>query len=233
VTTGFAAAPTVLYSETQATPGNYDDEIDSVSIDSKTGTVYFADQYSGIYAFPNNGGVIPLTGGQPTNLYAVSPQGAKTITLDPKDDIYIVSYNATGDSLAEVTDGSVTLPSSTIGVGVTNSPATNPISVILNDGCLDSRGPACHHHLRRDWLIRLLPGGSYLYAGRRRHTERHTDRNRFQHQHGNRISHRRRAGVDRAIDHLRRAFFTRTIRHFADHARRNWRRIGQRGCIHD
>ena len=64
-TTGFAAAPTVLYSYTPASAG---DEIDGVATDPVTGTVYFATLYSGVFAYPNSAGVVNTA-----QLYGISP----------------------------------------------------------------------------------------------------------------------------------------------------------------
>jgi len=134
VTTGYAAAPTVLYTYTPATPGN--DEIDAVAVDQMSGTVYFAGTYEGIYAFPNTGGTIPLTGGQPTAVYGVSPQGAKMLTLDGKGSLYIVSYqtviNAAGaDTVGSIPVGWGTVPGST---QIGNSATLTNLDVVFNDG---------------------------------------------------------------------------------------------------
>jgi len=68
-TTGFAAAPTVLYTETIAVPAAYDDELDGVAVDHVSGTVYFADQYNGIFAYPNAAGTVDTT-----TMYTVNKQ---------------------------------------------------------------------------------------------------------------------------------------------------------------
>ncbi|MGD0548513.1 MAG: NHL repeat-containing protein, partial [Terracidiphilus sp.] len=127
-TTGYAAAPITLYSETIGTPGEYDDELDGVAIDSK-GTVYVADQYNGIFAIPNTGGTIPLTGGQPTDMYAVSPQGGKTLAIDGKGNLYVGSYQS-GDTLGRITVGSLAAPATATGTQFTVS----NISAVVNDG---------------------------------------------------------------------------------------------------
>jgi hypothetical protein len=134
VTTGYAAAPTVLYTYTPATPGN--DEIDAVAVDQTSGTVYFAGTYEGIFAVPNTGGTIPLSGGQPTNVYGVSPQGAKMLTLDGKGNLYIVSYQTvinTGgaDTVGSISVGGVSVPGFT---QIGNSATLTNIDVVFNDG---------------------------------------------------------------------------------------------------
>ena len=132
-TTGYAAAPTVLYSETPGTPGPFDNELTSVVIDTN-GTVYFAD-LNDVYAFPNTGGTIPLTAGQPTDLYAVSPEGAKALALDGKGNLFFTVYssaiNSGGtDTLGKISLGSLAAPNTATG---TQFSVAN-ISAVVNDG---------------------------------------------------------------------------------------------------
>ena len=104
-TTGYAATPTVLETFTDAKPGGYDDEIDSVVV-APNGTVYYAYQYDGIYAVPNT-----QTGGPDgTHQFVVSGQGAKEIALDAQGNIYYVSYNNGGDALGVIWQGNLTTP---------------------------------------------------------------------------------------------------------------------------
>lgn len=132
-TTGYAAAPITLFSETDASPAAYDDELDGVAIDSN-GTVYVADQYNGIFAIPNDGGTIPMTGGQPTDMYAVSPQGGKTLAIDGKGNLYVASYSTESgsgtDSLARISAGSLAAPATAVGTQFTVS----NITAVVNDG---------------------------------------------------------------------------------------------------
>ena len=51
-TTGYAAAPTLLQTFSDKTPGGYDDVLDAVAVGSD-GTVYYSTQYDGIFAIPN------------------------------------------------------------------------------------------------------------------------------------------------------------------------------------
>ena len=133
LTTGYAAVPTTLYTETIAAPAAYDDELDGVAIDSN-GTVYVADQYNGIFAFPNSGSAIPMTSGQPTYMYVVSPQGGKTLAIDGKGNLYVASYSTESgsgtDSLARISVGNITGPAEVVGV---QGSMTN-ISAAVNDG---------------------------------------------------------------------------------------------------
>jgi hypothetical protein len=99
VTTGYAAAPTLLQTFTDKTPGGYDDVLDAAAVGSD-GTVYYATQYDGIFAIPNS-----QTGGPVTaNQYAVSGQGAKDIELDAHGNIFYASYYGAdgGDTLGEI-----------------------------------------------------------------------------------------------------------------------------------
>jgi hypothetical protein len=123
-TTGFAAAPSVLYTETLATPGAYDDEIDAVAVDQVSGTVYFADQFNGIYAFPNSSGTVISA-----NLYTVSTQGSKLLTLDAKNNLYGAVYSTAlssggADTAFQALVNSVVIPG-TIQVGDTASTSFN------------------------------------------------------------------------------------------------------------
>jgi hypothetical protein len=130
VTTGYAATPTVLYTYTPSTPAAYDDQLDAVAVGSD-GTVYLADEYNGILAFPNNAGVVDTT-----NKYMVSTQGSKLLTMDASGNFYGASYSAvmgaSGDTLFQATVNKVTAPSTAVGSSSTNSATINPITTILN-----------------------------------------------------------------------------------------------------
>jgi len=138
--TGFAAAPTVLYtlipSIPSGAPANYDDEVDGVAVDTK-GTVYFAIQYDGIFAFPNNGGTLNEVS-VASSMYTVSTQGSKLLTLDAQGNAYVVYYgtvlNPTGDTVGRITVNNLTAPTTTVGVAVTTSATLDPVTTILNDG---------------------------------------------------------------------------------------------------
>jgi hypothetical protein len=110
VTTGFAAAPIVLYTETIATPASYDDELDAVAVDPVSGTVYFADQYNGVYAFPNSAGTV-----DPTKMYTVLTVGSKLLFLDAKDNLYGATYSTVissggADTAFQALINNVTIP---------------------------------------------------------------------------------------------------------------------------
>ena len=70
--TGYAATPTLLQTLTDATPANYDNQLDGVAV-TPTGTIYYATQNEGTFAIPNT-----QTGGPDTaHQYVVSALGAK------------------------------------------------------------------------------------------------------------------------------------------------------------
>jgi sugar lactone lactonase YvrE len=132
----YATKPTVLHTLTNAKPGSYDDELDGVAVDGN-GTVYFATQYDGVFAFPNDGGTIDTT-----QIYGVSTQGAKVLSLDAKGNVYLASYvsaiDASGaDTVARVSVNSLWAPSSALSTAVK---ATN-VSVMVNDGPCTATGP--------------------------------------------------------------------------------------------
>jgi sugar lactone lactonase YvrE len=104
--TGFAATPITLQTLTIPPPiGNYNDELDGVAVGAN-GTVYYATQYEGIFAIPNT-----QTGGPVVaNQYAVAPQGAKAMELDPNGNLWVASYHSSHDSFAEVPVGTLTTP---------------------------------------------------------------------------------------------------------------------------
>lgn len=150
-TTGYSASPQVLYTITDATPGAYDNDLDGVAIlrDSVNGdTVYFADQSDGVFAFPDTSTGIPIANGQPTALYMVSTQGAKTMTIDGQGNLYVAAsssaINSSGaDSVAQLTINSVTAPNSAVGTAVSPSAKLNPVTTVLNDAsCTASPAPA-------------------------------------------------------------------------------------------
>jgi hypothetical protein len=127
--TGFAPLPIVLETYTDATPGNYDDSLGAVGTDAN-GTVYYATQYNGMNALPNNHGSINTA-----NVYGISPQGGKGMTLDANGNIYIVAYHGSGDTVGKILVNNVVVPAATIG---TPSTATN-VTVMDNSlGCSSS-----------------------------------------------------------------------------------------------
>ena len=127
--TGFASTPIQLatYTVPTASVAQYDDTLGAVGTDTN-GTVYYATQYntSGIRAFPNNHGVVDTT-----NLYGVSTQGAKLLTLDAKGNIYIGANN-NGDSIGKILLSSLVVPAATLGTSTT---ATNVTVMNNHAGC--------------------------------------------------------------------------------------------------
>jgi len=121
----YAATPIVLATYTDASPGNYDDTLGAVGTDVN-GTVYYATQYNGLNAFPNNHGTINTA-----NVYGVSTQGGKGMTLDSKGNIFVVAYNNSNDSVGKILLNNLVIPSSPVSTASTAS-----ITVMMNDlGC--------------------------------------------------------------------------------------------------
>jgi hypothetical protein len=123
--TGFSSTPTVLYTLTIAAPSNYDNQITSVAV-GPNGTVYFADEFDGIFGFPSNAGAVTTS-----TLYTYSTTGAKIMTTDEKGNFYIAAYSGAtgGDAFQRVGIGQLVTPSGAVGSPVT---ATN-VTTILND----------------------------------------------------------------------------------------------------
>jgi len=146
-TTGYAASPEVLYSLTPASLNTYNNLVDAVAV-LRNKTVYFADQSDGVFGFPDTVTGIPIAGGQPTALFAVSTQGAKTMTLDVEGNIVLAASSTvvnTGgsDTLAQLTVDSVAVPVSPVGTAVSPSATLNPVTTLLNDtNCSGSPAPA-------------------------------------------------------------------------------------------
>jgi hypothetical protein len=120
--TGYAAAPTVIYTYTPATPANYDAEIDGVAT-SPSGTVYaLLQNTAGILAFPNVSGAYSNK-----TMYLVSTQSGKLMTSDSLGNLYIADNSSNIDRIQV---NNLTVPTSAVG---TPSTATN-VTTILNDG---------------------------------------------------------------------------------------------------
>ncbi len=123
----YSSTPTTVYTMPISSPGNYDDQLDAVAVDSN-GTLYYADQYNGIFAFPNNKGAITAT-----SAYMVAAQGAKILATDGHGNFYVVTY-VSGDTAMHVGVGVLTVPASSVG-----SNSTASVTTILNDeGCSPS-----------------------------------------------------------------------------------------------
>lgn len=134
--TGYAAAPTVLYTETDPNIYEFNDEIDAVAI-APDGTVYVADQYNGIFAFPDNGGTLTQAY-VASSMYTLSTQGFGLLTLDSQGHLYGVEW-AWADALganvvSEIAVNKLAAPGTPVGVAATNSAYWDPIATILNDG---------------------------------------------------------------------------------------------------
>jgi len=149
-TTGYAASPEVLYTITPTTIGAYNNQLDAVAVlrDATNGdTVYFGDQADGVFGFPDTAGGIPIAAGQPTALYMVSTQGAKTLTIDSAANLYLAASTAVinsggADTLAQLTVDNVTVPTSPVGTAVSPSATLHPVTTILNDTtCSGSPAP--------------------------------------------------------------------------------------------
>jgi hypothetical protein len=147
-TTGYAASPTVLYTVIPGSIGQFDNQLDGVAVNATTGTVYFADQSDGVFAFPNAGSAIPVANGQPTAMYTVSKQGAKTLAIDGQGNLYFAAYSnvlsaSGGDTLGQITLNAVTVPTSPVGTAVSPSATLNPVTTLLNDsGCSSNPTPS-------------------------------------------------------------------------------------------
>src|ERR1035437_4245837 len=127
--TGYATAPTVIYTYTPATPANYDAEIDGVAT-SPNGTVYVLLQNTtGILAFPSASGVYSNK-----TMYLVSTQSGKLMTSDALGNLYIADNGGAIYKIAVDNLVGTTSPNGT------PSTATN-ITTILNDGPCGT-GPA-------------------------------------------------------------------------------------------
>jgi hypothetical protein len=139
VATGYAAAPSTIYTLNTPSPSSYGNQINGVVVQrSGNGdTVYFADQYDGVFGFPDSPGGIPVVAGKPTSLFTAGKQGAKNLGIDAKGNLYPVGYSSAlgsgGETLAQITLNAVTVPNSPTGTAVSPSTTTSPISTILND----------------------------------------------------------------------------------------------------
>jgi hypothetical protein len=131
--TGYASTATTLYTFTDATPAGYDDELDAVAVGANN-TVYFATQFTGTFAMPNNNGVVDTA-----NVYAVSPQGSKVMISDRNGSFYGVDYSnsAGADAGYSVYVGLVS--ATTAAVGATSM--TTGVSAVLNSGVTCANAP--------------------------------------------------------------------------------------------
>jgi hypothetical protein len=110
----YSSTPTTLYTLTNSSPQNYDNQLDGVAVD-KNGTVYFATQSDGIYAFPNNQGAVTTT-----TAYMVSKQGAKMLTTDGVGNFYVATYS-NGDVALHVGINVLSATASAVGSNSTAS----------------------------------------------------------------------------------------------------------------
>ncbi|MDR3724355.1 MAG: hypothetical protein P4K83_07690 [Terracidiphilus sp.] len=149
--TGYAASPTTLYTFTPPAVTAYNGELDGVAIlrDTTNGdTVYFTDNQNGVFAFPDTASSIPLSGGQPTALYMVAGQGAKSLGIDAQGKLYMGLYSQTmntsgANTIAQIALNQVQVPASPPGTAISPSATLNPVRAILNDSeCGSSPAPS-------------------------------------------------------------------------------------------
>ena len=124
----YSSTPSTVATLTDGSPGTYDNQLDGVAVDSN-GVVYYATQYDGIFAFPNNQGVV-----NKTTKYVMSSQGAKILTTDGKGNFYVATYSnsAGGDAVIQVGIGNLTATSAAVG---TPSTTTNITTILNDEGC--------------------------------------------------------------------------------------------------
>ncbi len=122
----YSSTPTTLYTLTVGSPSAYDNQLDGVATDAN-GTVYYATQYDGIFAFGNNHGVVNTS-----TTYTVSTQGAKILTLDSKGNAYVATYSnsAGADVGMQIAINNINLPNA----AVPGSSNASNVTTILNDG---------------------------------------------------------------------------------------------------
>jgi hypothetical protein len=122
----YSSTPTLLQTLTPGSPGDYDDQLDAVAVDAN-GTVYFGEQFDGVFAYPSNQGTVNTT-----TEYTVSTQGAKMLTLDSKGNAYVATYSnsAGGDVAIQIAINNISLPNAAV---LGSSTATN-VTTMLNDG---------------------------------------------------------------------------------------------------
>ena len=121
--TGYAAAPTVIYTFTPGTPGNFDAEIDGVTV-TPNGTLYaLLQNTTGILAFPRSS-----TGTYSnTTMYLVSTKSGKLLTSDALGNLFEADNS---NNIYQIALNNLTAISTPSG---TPSTATN-ITTLLNDG---------------------------------------------------------------------------------------------------
>jgi sugar lactone lactonase YvrE len=127
--TGFATTPTTLYTFTPASVGSYDDRLDGVAVDA-SGTVYFTEQYDGVFAIPRNGAAL-----DPSKIYGVSTHGGKTLTIDTQGNLYTATSESNGsggsvDVMFRISVNSLTLPTAR----VTQTASATNVTVMDNNG---------------------------------------------------------------------------------------------------
>jgi hypothetical protein len=128
--TGYAAAPTVIYTYTPTSNASFGAELDGVSV-APNGTVYAATEglaggqtgpATGIFAFP-----LGTSGYSNSTMYVASTQNGKLMTGDYLGNLYIVDDN---ENVFEITLDNITAPTA----AVTNPATATNLTTILNDG---------------------------------------------------------------------------------------------------
>ncbi len=117
----YASKPTVLESYTNK--AGYNNGISGVTV-SGNGTVYFATDGDGIFAFPNTQSGGPDVAG----LYQVSTVGGKGITIDRRGNLYQINYNS-GDVVSMIPVNNLAFAASAVSGG---TPTTVAASLIDN-----------------------------------------------------------------------------------------------------
>ena len=106
----YSSTPTVITTLTDATPGNYDDEIASIYINPSSGNIYIGLVNSGIYGLTDVKGVVNAS-----SLWAVSNVGTKLLMQDAYNNFYVIgnttAVNSAGaDTLGYIAIGGPSFP---------------------------------------------------------------------------------------------------------------------------
>ena len=241
--TGFATTPLLLQTLTDASPGNYDNQLDGVAVTS-TGTIYYADQNDGLFAIPNTKAGGPDTAHQ----YVVSALGAKGMELDSNGNEWVVVYHAGGDNLGEALISDLTTPNAQydgapvtarLQLWTTPCPAQqlqpSPSLPPIRNSALRLVPPAptisadLHHSGRRLFLY----GNYHLHGDKAKFSNRNADGYRY-HERWRRNRNGDRLRLDDSADaHLYGAYNNR-LHLFArrdDHGKRHQRWVEQSGAF--
>ncbi len=131
-TGGYAATKTVLVTYEIKNVSSYDNVMAGVAVDAN-GTVYYSDDFTGVFAIPNN----PTTPADGANAYLVATRGAHQLMPDGQGNLHAVGFNGYTTGVRHIVLNKVVVPTAPVGSPSQATDVTTASSGVDCSGTVD------------------------------------------------------------------------------------------------